>query len=455
MASAPAPDAAMAAAWRARAAGDGCPFDTPRPAATEENLVGTLSISSLYLDPNQTYRGHCQLVFDPRHVARLDQLTQPEWVSFASDLFIAQQAVMRVVKADHLNVESLGNVVPHLHWHIIPRCFGDARWGLPIWETPLEAMTQTRLPDTERSELLAALKRALTGRTSDMSSVGVTARWVAANRALETESATPLYRDRFARALAGDEGFDMLYAMRAVIGMPGLSGPDPFLTIRTKFLDEALLAAVRDGRKAARGDGGIDQVVILAAGMDARALRLEWPDGVTVFEVDRDDVFAHKEAVLTGFGATPTSDRRVVRHDLADPAWAAALVAAGFDPKRRTAFLAEGLLYYLHEAAALRLLDTVRDLAAAGSWLGLDAMTPDVITSPFMATYIKKLADLGCPWQFGMADPEALLASKGWHASYVLPGEPEAHFGRWTMPTMPRAIPGIPRMYFVRATRAR
>jgi diadenosine tetraphosphate (Ap4A) HIT family hydrolase len=249
----------MAAAWRARAAGDGCPFDTPRPAATEENLVGTLSVSSLYLDPNQTYRGHCQLVFDPRHVARLDQLTQPEWVSFASDLFIAQQAVMRVVKADHLNVESLGNVVPHLHWHIIPRCFGDARWGLPIWETPLEAMTQTRLPDTERSELLAALKRALTGRTSDMSSVGVTARWVAANRALETESATPLYRDRFARALAGDEGFDMLYAMRAVIGMPGLSGPDPFLTIRTKFLDEALLAAVREGRLAARGDGGIDR----------------------------------------------------------------------------------------------------------------------------------------------------------------------------------------------------
>ena len=50
-----------------------CPFDTPRPANNEHwDLIDTLSISSLYLSKNQTYRGQCQLIFDSRHVARLD-----------------------------------------------------------------------------------------------------------------------------------------------------------------------------------------------------------------------------------------------------------------------------------------------------------------------------------------------------------------------------------------------
>ena len=116
-----------------------------------------------------------------------------------------------------------------------------------------------------------------------MSAVGQTARWVAASRALESESADPLYRDPFARALAGETGFTMLSTMRAVMGAPDTKSADPFLTIRTKYLDDGLLSAVRDGE--------ITQVVIVAAGMDARAFRLDWPAGTTLFEVDRDDVF--------------------------------------------------------------------------------------------------------------------------------------------------------------------
>jgi diadenosine tetraphosphate (Ap4A) HIT family hydrolase len=151
------------AAWHALTAGAGCKMDAPRRASTESwDLVASLSVSSLYLTTNQTYRGHCQLVFDPRHVARLDQLTVAECTAFSTDLHTAAQAIVAVAQPDHLNVESLGNVVPHLHWHIIPRYVGDARWGLPIWMTPSSAMPDTRLEPNDRQALIDALRAALT-----------------------------------------------------------------------------------------------------------------------------------------------------------------------------------------------------------------------------------------------------------------------------------------------------
>jgi methyltransferase (TIGR00027 family) len=421
-------------------------MDAPRPASNDYwDLVAPLTVSSLYLTKNQTYRGQCQLIFDSRHAARLDELTPPEWSSLAADLFSAQQAVMRAVRPDHLNVELLGNVVPHLHWHIIPRYVGDPRWGAPIWQTPLDSMPDTRLPDSEREGLLDALRKALIGPLTNMSGVGLTSRWVAANRALETEYKEPLYRDPFARALAAEAGFDVLYGMRAASGMGSFMGPDPYLTIRTRFFDDHLLGAVRDG--------GIDQVVILAAGMDARALRLDWPAGTRVFEIDRDDVFTHKESVLTRLGARATSDRRVVRQDLAE-SWTPALVAAGFDPSRKAAFLAEGLLYYLDESAVTSLFDALGTIAATGSWIGVDVMSLEVFTTPYMGTYLKKLEELGCPWKFAMPDPEAYMAKRGWNATYVFPGEPEANYGRWVMPVIPRAMTGLPRTYLIRGTRS-
>ncbi|HZJ33500.1 MAG TPA: hypothetical protein VFD21_18135, partial [Vicinamibacterales bacterium] len=104
--------------WQALVGGAGCEMCAPRPASSDvADLVTALSVSSLYLPKNQTYRGQCALIFDLRHAARPDQLTAAEWAAFCADLYIAQNAVVRVTRPDHLNVESLGNVVPHLHWH--------------------------------------------------------------------------------------------------------------------------------------------------------------------------------------------------------------------------------------------------------------------------------------------------------------------------------------------------
>lgn len=69
--------------------------------------------------------------------------------------------MVKVTTPDHMNIESLGNVVAHLHWHIIPRYRTDPRWGQPIWATPLESMIDTRLPAAERDALVLDLRRAL------------------------------------------------------------------------------------------------------------------------------------------------------------------------------------------------------------------------------------------------------------------------------------------------------
>lgn len=148
--------------WDRQASATTCPFDHPRPASTDHwDLVATLKSSSLYLGKNQTYRGHCSLILDIRHATRPDQLHTEEWLAFCSDLHVSVGAIMRTVMPDHVNVESLGNVVPHMHWHIVPRYKNDPRWGLPIWTTPLSDMPDARLDPVEHAQLLAQLRDAL------------------------------------------------------------------------------------------------------------------------------------------------------------------------------------------------------------------------------------------------------------------------------------------------------
>ncbi len=278
-----------------------------------------------------------------------------------------------------------------------------------------------------------------------MTPVGLTACWIAASRALETETAAPLFKDPYARELAGDAGFSMMAATRAALGMPNTDGPEVYLSIRTRFLDDGLLAAV--------GRSSIGQTVILAAGMDTRAFRLDWPAGMTLFEVDRDDVFDHKEKTLDRLGARPKCERRIVRADLAQP-WIQRLLDAGFDPTRPTAILTEGLLMYLDERAAIDLFVGLKSLACEGSWIAMDLVNPEMLTSVYTAGYMKKLADLGCPWTFGVSDPEAFLAQHGWSGQSISPGDPEANYGRWPFPVAPRSMPGLPRTFLVTARRS-
>jgi diadenosine tetraphosphate (Ap4A) HIT family hydrolase len=141
--------------WEQLALGHNCPLDSPRARSTSLwEYVVPLKVSTLYLAKNQVYRGQCLLILDLRHATRPDQLSAAEWASFCADLHRAETAVVRAVRPDHINIASLGNVVPHLHWHIIPRYRADPRWGGPIW--PEDA--QHRLTAAEEDALIVTLK---------------------------------------------------------------------------------------------------------------------------------------------------------------------------------------------------------------------------------------------------------------------------------------------------------
>jgi methyltransferase (TIGR00027 family) len=273
---------------------------------------------------------------------------------------------------------------------------------------------------------------------SPASPLMLSSRLFAVNRALETTRQHPLYRDPLADRLAGAEGWAVWHAWRQSL-WPGFgSAPDPYLTIATRFFDDALLAAVRDA--------GIMQVVIVRAGMDTRAFRLDWPPNVCVFEVDTADVFAHKEPILRRLDAQPLCHRQtIITRSLGS--LKRALRRSDFDPAQKTAFLIERLQYLPPEGAD-RALGEITRLAAEGSWIGLSLVTDATLRSEFMRPFLQKLEFVGLPpWRFGIDEPEQWLARYGWRSSSVVLGAPEASYGRWPYAYIPREQPGIPRAF--------
>jgi methyltransferase (TIGR00027 family) len=207
-------------------------------------------------------------------------------------------------------------------------------------------------------------------------SVGATATMVAAARAVATKADNPLIYDQYAEPLVRAVGVDFLTRWAAGdIDITEVDSEDSSwklqqmpdaMAVRTRFFDTFFDEATQ---------AGIRQAVILASGLDARAYRLEWPTGMTVFEVDQPEVIAFKTQTLSALGANPTTDRRTVAIDLRND-WPAALTEAGFDTSRPTAWIAEGLLGYLPPEAQDRLLDNISALSADGSRLATEAI-PD------------------------------------------------------------------------------
>ncbi|MBB4689618.1 methyltransferase (TIGR00027 family) [Amycolatopsis jiangsuensis] len=118
---------------------------------------------------------------------------------------------------------------------------------------------------------------------------------------------------------------------------------------RTPFYDRQLLDAV---------DRGVRQVVLLAAGLDARAFRLALPHDTTVFEVDSDPVLRFKQENLDRIGATPSCRRVIVPADLRED-WSSALIDAGLRTDQPILWVAEGLLMYLDRIESDRLLSVI------------------------------------------------------------------------------------------------
>jgi methyltransferase (TIGR00027 family) len=278
-------------------------------------------------------------------------------------------------------------------------------------------------------------------------SVGSTALGVAAARAAETESENPLIHDPFARAFldAAGEG------MWSLMGDPELAAkltdiaPDlrvqmqvmvDFMAVRTAWFDEFFLNAVSSGPR---------QVVILAAGLDARAWRLPWPDGTTVYELDQAKVLDFKSSTLQRRGAQPTARLVSVAVDLRQD-WPTALREAGLDPSQPTVWSAEGLLRYLPAQAQDLLFERINSLSLAGSWLATNgpaksAVNPDLLArqrdqSKRLRAAAAQVLDAEIPDVEDLWYPEERtevadwLGEHGWDASAIGMADLLARYGR-------------------------
>jgi methyltransferase (TIGR00027 family) len=212
-----------------------------------------------------------------------------------------------------------------------------------------------------------------------------------------------------------------------------------YAAMRSKWFDEQFIAA---------GANGIDQAVILAAGLDSRAWRLPWVDGTVVYEIDQPGVLAFKADTLAAHHARPVVEHRAVPVDLRQD-WPKALRQAGFDTSTPTVWAAEGLLPYLPAAAQDLLFERVAELSATGSRVAVESFGPDFFDPQYQdrrrlpgdgGTDVRSPDDL---WFLEeRTDLVAWLAGRGWAVTATESAVLMERYGR-------SAENGVPRTVFV------
>jgi methyltransferase (TIGR00027 family) len=264
--------------------------------------------------------------------------------------------------------------------------------------------------------------------------LGATAAWTASVRALENTRTDALFNDPWAAALAGPAG-------EAWIAQRTPDSVQP-IVLRTRFFDDFLLQSIQHS--------ALQQVVLMAAGLDTRAYRLPWPESTRLFELDQAPVLEHKEMVLGAAGARAGCVRICVAADLTLP-WEQALIESGFSPHQPSIWLLEGILFYLPCETLEQVLKAVSSLSASGSRLGFDIINSVVLTSPWTQAWVDMQAKFGAPWIGYLDDPERFLDELGWQLSLTQAGQPDANYERWTLPVIPTKMPGMPHNWFVTA----
>jgi methyltransferase (TIGR00027 family) len=265
--------------------------------------------------------------------------------------------------------------------------------------------------------------------------VGMTAVGVAYLRALESTRPDRLFTDPLAGEFVKASGWtppegtetylaDVSDEVRSFWGTVTQSA-----IVRTRFLDDFVMAAC---------DSGLRQFVILGAGLDARAFRLDWPPGVRLFEVDVDEVIEFKERVLDSVEARSRVERIVVPSDLRGD-WLLDLTAAGWDSSSPTAWIAEGLLIYLTADENEALLATISGASAPVSRLALTLGGRGSLDVPGGSSNIAisddaplgSYSSVNAMWKSEAPDdPAEWLAQHGWEADVFSARERAVAYGR-------------------------
>lgn len=236
-----------------------------------------------------------------------------------------------------------------------------------------------------------------------------TARWVAVYRAMESERRDAIFRDPFAARLAGEKGTAIVDAMKNGRSMAWA------MIVRTAVFDEIILERVRNG--------GVDLVLNLAAGLDARAWRMPLPKTLRWVDVDLPDILEYKTRTLAN--ETPVCRYEAVAVDLRDAAKRQALFTQLGSDAKRVLVLSEGLLIYLtaEQVGAL-----AADLHAAPSfaWWLIDLANPRLLD--IMSKYWgKSVQDGNAPFQFAPAEGTGFFEPFGWTEAEFRSSMEEAH----------------------------
>lgn len=278
------------------------------------------------------------------------------------------------------------------------------------------------------------------------------ARLMAGRRAVESEQARPVFVDALAAALAGED------VVREVRGRPPFASgfgpragderlPVTFLGVRTCWFDHELADALAgltgtvgvsisaDGAGATvcltpRTAAPPAQVLALGAGLDGRPWRTRAP-GVAWYEVDGGDVAAGKRAALEGVGAQTgaaaaapaasfahpltVKSHVIVEADLTKPGWAAAVLAAGWDPRAPSLVVAEGLLYYVGPAGVAALLTEAASITPPRSAFLADGMAAAGVAALRARGLAAGGKGLEVAWCYGTPpDIDAAWGAHGW-----------------------------------------
>ena len=222
-----------------------------------------------------------------------------------------------------------------------------------------------------------------------------TARWMAVYRARETERPDAVFRDPFARALAGERGEQIAKAAGF-----GDEHAWSFLA-RTYLFDRFVAKHVKQGA---------DLVINLAAGLDTRPYRMELPPTLRWVEVDLPDILDYKEDILGD--ARPVCELERVRLDLTNPDARRGLFNRLGARASNALVISEGLIIYLMAAEVGAL---AQDLAAPPSfrhWV-VDIVSPGLLVM-LRDRMGKVVQDAGAPFLFGPPEGPPFFVQYGW-----------------------------------------
>ena len=116
--------------------------------------VCKLSVSTVYLFKEQTYKGRCNVVFN-KHMGNLFELSDDELKNLMLDTAKAARAINKVFSPDKINYGSYADKMQHLHIHVVPKYEGGPSWGVPFEMNPQKVY----LSDDEYKEMVKKLKQ--------------------------------------------------------------------------------------------------------------------------------------------------------------------------------------------------------------------------------------------------------------------------------------------------------